>query len=193
MYKAIVAMLLAAVLSPLAAQEKGKEDTMTGFRAEYIGQIQFVKGRILDLAQAIPQESYTWRPADGVRSISEVYRHIAFANYSFIKLAGYTVPSDAAFDGKAEKWEKATTNKEEIVKSTERSFDAVVATVKEISDADLEKTVKVYGREMTLRNFMLSSLGHIHEHLGQSIAYARMNKVVPPWTAKAEAAAKKKK
>jgi uncharacterized damage-inducible protein DinB len=192
MYKAIVAMLLAAILSPLTAQEKGKEDTMTGFRVEYLGQILFVKGRILDLAQAVPQESYTWRPAEGVRSVSEVYRHIAFSNYAFIQSGGYTLPSDIIVDRNGEKWEKATTNKAEIAKTLENSFDAVIATVKGMPDDDLDKIVKVYGREMTLRNFMMSSLGHIHEHLGQSIAYARMNKVVPPWTAKAEAAAKKK-
>ncbi len=192
MHKIIVAIVLAGVMSPLAAQDKATEGTVTGFRAEYVGQILFVKGRILDLAQAVPQDSYTWRPAEGVRSVSEVYRHIAFANYAFVKSAGQTLPSDAGFDGNAQNWEKATTLKEEIVKSLEHSFDAVVAAVKATPDNDLEKIVKVYGREMTLRNFMLSSLGHAHEHLGQSVAYARMNKIVPPWTAKAEASKKQK-
>ena len=77
-----------------------------------------------------------------------------------------------------------TTDKKEIADNLEKSFNVLSETVKKISQADLDKVIHVYGQDMTIRNFMMSTLGHIHEHLGQAIAYARMNKVVPPWTAR---------
>jgi len=188
----VLVFFLTALVLPSAAQDQTTESDLKGFRAEFIGQMVFTKGRILELEQAVPQKSFTWRPAKGVRSVSEVYRHIAFANYAFIKSSGYSLPPDVTFGDDNKKWDKMSTNKSEIATVLENSFDAVIATVKAMSDAELEKQVKVYGREMTLRNFMMSSLAHLHEHLGQSIAYARMNKVVPPWTARAEASAKKR-
>ena len=192
MRKLVLVSFLIALVLPSVAQDQTSESDIKGFRAEFIGQMVFTKGRVLELEQAVPQKSFTWRPAKGVRSVSEVYRHIAFANYAYIKSSGYSLPSDVTLEGDREKWDKMSTNKSEIASVLENSFDAVIATVKAMSDADLEKQVKVYGRETTLRNFMMSSLAHLHEHLGQSIAYARMNKVVPPWTARAEASAKKK-
>jgi uncharacterized damage-inducible protein DinB len=163
-----------------------RERDVPVFCQEYIGQIDFVKGRIMDLANTVPQDKYTWRPADGVRSVSEVYRHVAFANYAFIKWSGYEVPAEAGFHTDLEKWDKATTDKAEIATTLNKSFDAIQATVKLLTTDELNKTVQVFGMEMSLRNFMMSSLSHLHEHLGQSVAYARSNAIVPPWTAKAQ-------
>ena len=188
----VLVLFLTALVLPSAAQDQTSASDLKGFRAEFIGQMVFTKGRVLELEQAVPQKLFTWRPARGVRSVSEVYRHIAFSNYAFIKSSGYGLPSDVTLEGGREKWDKMSTNRSEIANVLENSFDAVIETVKAMSDADLEKQIKVYGREMTLRNFMMSSLAHLHEHLGQSIAYARMNKVVPPWSARAEVSAKKK-
>ena len=78
-----------------------------------------------------------------------------------------------------------TTNKNEITKILERSFADLIATAKKITESDLEKNIHVFGMDMTLRNFMVSSLNHMHEHLGQSIAYARSNGITPPWSQKA--------
>lgn len=167
----------------LAADHHESAPQMTGFRAEMVGQIQFAQGRITQLEQAVPADKFTWRPADGVRSISEVYIHIASSNYLLIKTSGQPVPADISIDGEAEAWEKSTTDKDEIKKILDRSFADLLTAVKNISDADLEKTVQVFGMEMSLRNFLMSMLGHMHEHLGQSIAYARSNGITPPWTA----------
>lgn len=182
-----LSLLLLSVSAGLAQspEEKLKHQEMPVFCKEFIGQIDFVQGRIMQLAEAVPQENYTWRPAEGVRSISEVYRHVAFANYLFSKFSGYEAPEEAIIDPDREKWDKATTDKTEIAETLTKSFDVVRASAKKISAEDLEKMVEVFGMEMSLRNFMVSSLNHLHEHLGQSIAYARSNGVVPPWSAKA--------
>ena len=157
-----------------------------GFCVEFIGQVHFVQGRLVELQKAVPQEKYSWRPAEGVRSISEVYLHATMANYYFTKFTGYEVPKDIDADMAPDKWDTMTTDKNEITKVLERSFADLIVTAQKITESDLEKNVHVFGMDMTLRNFMVSSLNHLHEHLGQSIAYARSNGVTPPWSIKEE-------
>jgi uncharacterized damage-inducible protein DinB len=174
-------------LSAQEAMEKSDMAKMPVFCSEFLGQVDFVQGRISQLADEVPQKDYTWRPAKGVRSISEVYRHVSFGNYAFIKFAGYEVPADAKFDMDPEKWDTAITDKKEIADAMEKSFATVKMTAKKITEEDLNKTVHFFGMDMSLRNFMVTMLNHMHEHLGQSIAYARSVGVTPPWTAKAQA------
>ena len=178
-------LFLLLVIAGLAGTGTAQEDMpeMTGFLGEFVGQIQFVQGRITQLEQAFPQDKFSWRPGEGVRSVSEVFMHIAAANYLFIKTSGYEVPAGMMKDMKPQEWEKTATGKDEIQEILDRSFTDITATVKKITVKDLEKSVHVFGMDMSLRNFMLTMLGHMHEHLGQAIAYARTNGIVPPWTA----------
>ena len=71
-----------------------------------------------------------------------------------------------------------------------KSFSYIRNVVQNVSDADLDKSTKMFGQETTYRGVIFETMSHMHEHLGQSIAYARMNKVVPPWTAAEQAKAK---
>ena len=172
----------------------GGDQAPTGFRADYLTQIDAVESQIVSLEQAVPQEKFTWRPADGVRSVSEVYLHIAGSGYLLLSLPGaeFEPPKEANYTRDSKKWETATTNKDEIMKILLASFDHVRSTVAKISDGNLEKRVNFFGNQMTLRGLLMNVLNHYHEHLGQSVAYARMNGVVPPWTAAAEAKAREK-
>jgi uncharacterized damage-inducible protein DinB len=52
----------------------------------------------------------------------------------------------------------------------------------QLSDNDLQAPVKLFGRDMTKLGALMLILEDQHEHLGQSIAYARSNSVVPPWS-----------
>ncbi len=150
-------------------------DEASAFLQEYAGQIDFVQGRILQLEDAMPQEKFDWRPGEGVRSVAEVYLHIAGANMMLVSnMTGQKMESEME--------EKATTDKKEIADIVKKSFEAVKAAVPKLTEDDLNKVVHVFGMDMSLRNFMITMLNHSHEHLGQSIAYARMNKVVPPWS-----------
>ena len=158
----------------------------TGFRAEVIGQLNFAEKRITDLANAVPAEKYSWRPEDGVRSVGEVYVHIAGSNYFFGTFLGVKPPMKMDPD-----MEKKVTDKTEIVNLIKPSFDHFRSIVLHMSDKDLDKTTKMFGMTSTYRNVLVTAIGHMHEHLGQSIAYARMNGVVPPWTAEQQAAEKK--
>jgi uncharacterized damage-inducible protein DinB len=152
---------------------------------EFAGQIEFVQGRITQLANAVPQSAYEWRPADGVRSVSEVYLHTAFANYMTVTITGGKVPEDVGFEmdfSKSNAWDTQTTDKTIILEKVNESFAILKERVNNLTEEDLNKEIEFFGMKMSIRNFMITMIGHLHEHLGQSIAYARINGVTPPWS-----------
>lgn len=145
-----------------------------GFRADFNLQLTEVEEKIVRLAEATPADRFTWRPAGDIRSISEVYMHIAGWNYYLSSFIG------ANPRGHGADTEKRVTRKEDVLAELRKSFDYLRAAVNNASD--LEKPVKMMGLATTHRGVMMTMLNHLHEHLGQSIAYARMNGVVPPWS-----------
>jgi len=145
-----------------------------GFQAEFLANLDEVEEKILDLAQSTPADRFGWRPAPGVRSISEVYVHIAGGNYFLASFLGFDAPK---INGDLE---KSVTRKAEVVSELRKSFDHLRAAA--AATTDLEKPVKMFGNQTSNRGVLMTILSHLHEHLGQSIAYARMNGVVPPWS-----------
>lgn len=167
-------------------------DHHAGFKADLLMQIEQVQKQIMSLQDAVPQEKYGWRPAEGVRSIGEVYNHIAFGNYGLLTFGGYNPPEDAGWSMDPAKWDAGVKDKKGIAARLVKSFDHLKATIAKLTDGDLEKEVDFFGNKMTFRSSLLVSFGHLHEHLGQSIAYARSNGVVPPWTVEQAKAIKEK-
>jgi uncharacterized damage-inducible protein DinB len=154
---------------------------------EFLGQVDFMRGRVTQLADAMPQSAYEWRPMDGVRSVSEVYLHVAFGNYICVTVSGGTVPEEVGFVmdfSKENNWDTQTTNKAMIMEKMNKSFDILKERIAALTEEDINREVEAFGMKMSLRNFIISMIAHCHEHLGQSIAYARMNGVTPPWSKK---------
>ncbi|MFI5118944.1 MAG: DinB family protein [Thermoanaerobaculia bacterium] len=175
---ALAFALLAAPAARAQAPAAAPAAPTTGFRAEFLGQHAYGEKQILDLAEATPADKYGWRPAPGVRSISEVYIHIAGGNYFLLGFAGVKPPA-----GLDKEMEKNVTEKSKVIDELKKSFAHVRAGIASLSNADLDKPVTMFGRDTTVRGVMLGAVSHEFEHLGQSIAYARMNGIVPPWTA----------
>lgn len=172
--KALVVTGIACLLSAAAV----KADAPTGFRAEILKDVDDLGKKCVSLAEAVPEAKYSWRPAEGVRSIGEVFVHIAGANYMFSRFVGAKLP-----DGLNPNMEKTVTAKADIVDLLKKSFAHAHQAIANMPDADLEKQVKMFGsRSATEREALMVMTGHAHEHLGQSIAYARSNGVVPPWS-----------
>lgn len=189
MKSALCVVLLVCILAaPGTAQEKAG-----GFRGDLVGQIEYVQKQITDLLGAVPEKKLSWSPAKGVRSIGQVYMHITMANYMLPKFAGIEPPADLKLPEFKDmmKWEASFTKKSDIAGMMEKSFSHLKDAVKNMSDADLEKPVTFFGQETNVRGMLLTAFAHHHEHLGQSIAYARMNGIVPPWTAAQQAAESK--
>jgi len=169
--------LLISALALLAALQTPQAPPTRGFRAEFLRDLSDVEKKIEDLAAAVPAEKYTWRPAPGVRSVSEVYMHIAGGNYFLASFVGMKPP---AYDESAL---ERINNKQRVLAELKKSFDHIRMAALNASDADLDKPIKMFGNDTTVRGAFMTALNHLHEHLGQSIAYARMNGVVPPWSA----------
>ena len=181
----IISVVLVSALASaqgMAAAKTTTAEKSTGFRAEALKEIDDVGGKTVALAEAIPQEKYSWRPGEGVRSVGEVFVHITGGNFLYMRMLGGKTPAD--IDMKA--LQAATNDKAKVVEALKRSFDFVRQTVNSLPDADLEKAVKMFGTDTTERHALFAAVVHQSEHLGQSIAYARSVGVVPPWTAKAE-------
>ena len=177
---ALCFMLALATVAPRQTQAAPAKSAL---QTDLVGQIDHVEKQIVDLLEAMPQDKFNWRPAPGVRSVAEVYLHIAFGNYGMGKLVtGKTPPESAGFTGDPKKWEAQTTDKAAIKKILVASFDWVEDAVKNVPDKDLDKKVNFFGHELSTRAALIVIVGHQHEHLGQSIAYARSNKVTPPWS-----------
>jgi len=143
--------------------------------------------KYVDLATAIPQDKYTWRPADGARSISEVFLHVAGSNYFFLQFLGTPLPANMDMKN----FDKSSTDKSQIIDALNKSFDSAHATIDKMSNADFNKPLPKLGPQANDGDVIYLIIVDLHEHLGQSIAYARANGIVPPWTVEAQAAAKK--
>ena len=163
---------LVACATPATAQSAPPD-----FRAEFRGQFGASARKLVALAEAMPAESYAWRPMEGVASVAEVYMHIARYNYMYPdQNLGIDAPVAYA-DFEDDIGEKAR-----AVETLTASMDHVRTVVAGMSDDDLEASTRLYGRDVAKWAVLLQLVTHMNEHLGQSIAYARVNGVVPPWS-----------
>jgi len=142
-----------------------------------MGEFEHSSRQLLQLADAIPADKFAWRPAPGVRSVSELFMHAAIGNYLLLGQAGIKPPVDLATLGKEP--EKSLTGKAEVIKFLQGSLDAVRAAY---PTADKQKPAKFFGTDTTVDAVLLRLLVHNHEHMGQAIAYARVNGIAPPWS-----------
>src|SRR5580698_4482617 len=165
-------LLLAMVLSAsLQAQYEG-------LWQGYDGEWGHVSRQLTALAEATPAEKFTWRPAPGVRSVSEVYMHIAMANFYLLSVTGPKMPADMT----SVELEKTVTAKADVIDWLKRSLEAVKVAHLAVKPADLTRKVKVNGVDATVDGMYLRIIVHANEHMGQLVAYARMNGIVPPWS-----------
>ena len=151
--------------------------TLEGLWQGYDGELLHSSRQLIELAEAIPAEKYSWRPAPGVRSTSEVYLHIALTNYYLLQVTGPKVPADLDF-----KMEKTVTSKPEVIAWLKKSLEAVKTAHLAETPEDLKRAVKIHKIDATVDGMYLRILVHANEHMGQLVAYARMNDVVPPWS-----------
>jgi uncharacterized damage-inducible protein DinB len=150
------------------------------FQSDFASDVDFVGKRLVDLANAVPADKYGWRPAAGVRSVSEVYMHVAGADFLLPSLVGGKLP-----EGFSRDLEKSVTDKAKVIEWLKKGIENAKAVGTGLSNADLDKKIKVQflgGAELSQRRILMIVQTHMHEHLGQSIAYARSIGVTPPWS-----------
>lgn len=176
-----LALLIAGASAPVGAQS-ADPSTATGLRKELIAQLGDAERKLVALAEATPADKYSWRPAPGVRSNSEVFMHMVGANYLIPGIAGVKRGADIPL---SRDMETTVTDKAQIVDMLKKSFAHAKAAVMEVPDDQMDASVNLFGQQSTKRGVLLLMATHAHEHLGQSIAYARTNGIVPPWSQRA--------
>lgn len=166
-------LTIALLLCCMSAFSQGQ------FQKESAGSIHYVSGHIMQLAQAIPADKYSWAPQTGVRSVAQVCAHIISANYFFASKLGAKIPDGVNM----ETLEKDLKTKDAIAAELKRSFEVVTAAVSATPDAALPNKVEFpFPGEFTTMTAIMIVNGHANEHLGQLIAYARSNGIKPPWS-----------
>jgi uncharacterized damage-inducible protein DinB len=143
----------------------------------YDGEWKHVSQQLIALAEATPADKFSWRPTPGVRSTSEVYMHIVFANFYLLSVTGPKMPA-----GLKQDMDKTVTSKAEVIDWLKRSLDAVKEAHLSEKPNDLARKVHIADRDATVDGIYLRILVHANEHMGQLVAYARMTGVVPPWS-----------
>lgn len=148
-------------------------------QSETTNQISFAADKIMQLADAIPEEKYNWSPGEGVRSVSGVLHHVISANYFFGTKLGGTLPTGVNM----QTLEQDLKTKADLSTALKQSADFIVATIKNVDDGALANKVEFpFPGEYTTMSAILIAQSHCNEHLGQLIAYSRMNGITPPWS-----------
>lgn len=177
--KSSVCLVLAVLMFTGGLAAQGTKDWA-------VTELKALQDKMVKLAGAVPADKYTWRPGDGVRSVAEVYLHLATGNFGISRFIGGQPPAGIEVRG----LEKSTTDKAKVIELLKQSYDTAIEAVSKLSEADLDKALERPTFVKTYRDTALLLVTHSHEHLGQSIAYARSNGVVPPWTEEQQQRAK---
>ena len=182
----IVVPGVASVLALLLATVTGGGQERTGLMADLIAAVAAVESKVVGLAKAMPESAYAWRPGDGVRSAGEVFIHLAGENYYAAAKFGNMTQAGTGITGAAhvetDAYEQRKMTRAQVIDAVEQSFALMKRSMLAMPDARLETMTEYSRQKVTLRSAWTRTTVHIHEHLGQLIAYARTNKIVPPWS-----------
>ena len=176
-----LASLVCLAATPARAQDVISKDGAAAVKASFINDLETLRGKFVGLAEAFPQDKYTWRPMDGVRSVSEVLMLAAMEGYTFIPSSFGAKNADL---GSREEMGKlrTITDKAQIIEHINKGFAHAKKELEALDASTLTGKRKVMGRDLAVTDIALAIGGDLHEHLGQMIAYARMNHIVPPWS-----------
>jgi uncharacterized damage-inducible protein DinB len=180
------AALPAAAIAQGAATAAAKPAAAPSITSDLMGDIAQAERKIMALAKAIPADKWDWRPAPGTRSIGEVLKHVAADNYLLPAAVGSAPDAATGIKGDdyktAEAYEKRTMDHATTIAELEKSFAHLRGTLQGTTEARLAESIPLFGRQVTVQRTWILTATHLHEHLGQLIAYARSNGVVPPWS-----------
>lgn len=177
---ALCGVLLAVATPTFAGQQA---PTAIGDLLADVADMEF---KITSLATALPEAAWTWKPSDGVRSSAEVIVHVAGDNYLMPGVLGATPPPATGINPQqpttVATFEGRPRTRAQAMEELAASFAFLKQHLGATSDAQLTESLTLFGRPTTRRATWLAAVTHLHEHLGQLIAYARVNGVVPPWS-----------
>ena len=150
---------------------------------EILDGLENLEKKLVSMAEALPEDKYGWRPGPGVRTFGEVFRHIQNDNVLWLSMVS-RVPSSEETAKLMAEGEKGSLSKAQLVSGLRESFLAVRKAIEPMRAGVLGADVHVFNRDMSRRGLFTMFLTHASEHLGQLIAYERVNGIAPPWSSK---------
>ncbi len=155
---------------------------MPSLQESQVTDIETMKDKFIGLAQAFDEAQYDWRPMDGVRSVRDVFGLIIAECHVFPTAWGHEPPAEAASGFGPELRRAGSLTRTEIISELDSAFDHLIGIVRGMDETERMTDSDYFGRPMKIHANIMISMGDMHEHLGQLIAYARTNHVVPPWS-----------
>lgn len=178
-----------AVAAPRAGDTADHTTPSYDMKAQALLDLETMQKKFVDLANALPADKLTWRPTADSRSFAEVFLHVAAERYGILGMMGAEAP--AGVDRKA--LEKSTTDRARVVDELNKSWEFTQKTINGMTNAEFAKLLPKLGPQANAGDVVYILVADNHEHLGQSVAYARENGITPPWTIAAQKAAAEKK
>ncbi|HET7273627.1 MAG TPA: DinB family protein [Longimicrobiaceae bacterium] len=180
----VAAVIFSSFSAPAVAQLSAEAEAP--LMADLMTDVGQAEGKLLALAGAIPEDQWDWRPAEGVRSIREVFMHVAADNYFIPAALGIAPPASTGISGDSypsvQDYEARVMDAGATTAELASSFEHLRAAMSGQDAATLNDPQSLFGQEFTGQQLWILTATHLHEHLGQMIAYARMNGIVPPWS-----------
>jgi DinB family protein len=181
---AAMAVLASFVAAPLAAQAVSNSAEFEAWRKVQKDDIDGIKDKFMALAKAVPANKLNWRPMEGTRSFHEVFAHVAAEGNTETAMFGGKLPAGSLADFDAEEARLKKLPDDQLIPIMEKSMQSLSATLAGLSLDKMNTSITFYGDATLPRVATTYTLNDLHEHLGQLVAYARMNQIVPPWSKK---------
>ena len=156
-----------------AAWRKVQKEDIDGLRQKFTA-----------LAKAVPADKLAWRPMEGTRSFREVFAHVAAEGNTETAMFGRPLPAGSLADFDAEEARLKKLPDDQLIAVMDRAMQSLSATLGGLTPAQINSPIRYYGESTLPRVATTYTLNDLHEHLGQLVAYTRMNRIVPPWTKK---------
>ena len=181
---AVSAVILATRPVSIHAQDVApNREAAVEIRKQFLADLDTLQTKFVALARAFPADKYSWRPAPGVRSVGEAFMHVASEFYVYAPLAYGAQRSPVIPRGQDsfKKFESMST-KDEVLKHLQEGFTYAKQQINGMDASQLTGSRKLFGGDHNIVETSFAMTDDLHEHLGQLIAYARMNGVTPPWS-----------
>jgi len=171
--------------APLRAQTAVSDSAeFAAWRQVQQADIDALRKKFMALAKAVPAGKLTWRPMEGTRSFREVFAHVAAEGNTETAMFGRPLPAGSLADFDAEEARLKKLSDDQLIPVMDRAMQSLSTTLGGLSRPTINTPIKYYGQTTLPRVAATYTLNDLHEHLGQLVAYARMNSIVPPWSRK---------
>jgi uncharacterized damage-inducible protein DinB len=156
----------------LAAQDQPANPLTKTSKAMF----EISKGDVMGSVDAIPEDLWSFQPTKEVRTVAQLFAHIADGQYEFCGVATTGKPVSKNI-------EKTMKTKAEIVGALKEAFDYCETAYSGMSDAKASEIVPFFGMKITRLGAMDFNFAHNMEHYGNLVTYMRIKGIVPPSSA----------